>query len=79
VLAHEIMGFPVPGKVDFVPVLLQVMPEVEGTRSMPEPFPANNKKEFHEDPDGIVWFVASSPVAGLPSRSRQRLLRVFFG
>jgi hypothetical protein len=77
-LAHEIIGFPVPGKVDFVAVLLQVMPEVEGPRSVPESFPADNKKEFHGDPAGMVCSLSSYPGAGLPSGCRQSLLRGFF-
>jgi hypothetical protein len=54
-LVHEVMGFPVPGKMDFMPVLLQVMPEVKGPRGMPEAFSADNKKEFHECPAGMVF------------------------
>jgi hypothetical protein len=56
VLVHEIIGFPVPGKMNFMPVLLQVMPEVEGPRSVPEAFPADNKKEFHGDSAGMICF-----------------------
>ena len=54
VLIHEVIGFPVPGKMDFMPVLLQVMPEVERPRGVPESFPADNKKEFHGDSAGMV-------------------------
>jgi hypothetical protein len=64
VLVHEIIGFFIPGKMDLMPVLLQVMPEMEGPRGMPEPFPADNKKEFHGDPAGIVCSLSSNRVLG---------------
>ena len=66
VLAHEIMGFPVPCKVDFMPVLLEVVPEVEGPRGMAEPFPADNKKEFHNRPASMVCSLLPYPKAVLP-------------
>jgi hypothetical protein len=54
VLVHEIIRFFIPGKMDLVPMLLQVVPEVEGTRGMAKAFPAHNKKEFHGGPAGMV-------------------------
>jgi hypothetical protein len=60
------MGFPVPGKVDFVPVLLQIVPEVEGPRCMPEPFPADNKKDFHNRSASMVCSLLPYRKAVLP-------------
>jgi len=65
--------------MDFMPVLLQVVPEMEGTRGVPEAFPADNEKEFHEYPAGMVSFLSSSLRAGLPSGSWQGLLHGIFG
>jgi hypothetical protein len=47
--------------MDLMPVLLKVMPEMEGPRGMPEAFPADNKKEFHGGPagKGLFLFVKS--------------------
>jgi hypothetical protein len=74
-LAHEFMGFTVPGKMDFASVLLQVMPEVKGPRGMPEPFPADNKKELHENPAHMICSVFSYYGAGQSSGGRRGLLR----
>jgi hypothetical protein len=45
--------------MDFMPVLLQVMPEVKGPRGVPEAFPADNKKKFHGDPVSMVCSLLS--------------------
>jgi hypothetical protein len=71
------MGFPVAGKMDFVPVLLQVMPQMEGPRGMPEPFPADDKKEFHGNPAGMVCSVSLYSGTRPPSGCRQGLLHGF--
>jgi hypothetical protein len=45
---HEIVGFPVPGKVNRVSLLLHVMPEMETAGCMPESFATDNKENLHE-------------------------------
>jgi hypothetical protein len=64
VLLHEIKGFAIAGEMNFMPVLLQIMPEVKGPRCMPEPFPADNKKEFHGNPAGMICLVLRIRVPG---------------
>jgi hypothetical protein len=46
-LFHEIMGFAVAGKMNSMPLLLQVMAEVQAAGSMPQPFSADNKEDIH--------------------------------
>jgi len=58
--------------MDLVPVLLQVVPQMEGTRGVTKAFPADNKKEFHG--------FRRSPDSGLPlSIGHGCLLCVFPG
>jgi hypothetical protein len=47
VLFHEFAGFAIPGKMDCVSLLLQVMPEMETPGCVPESFTTNNKENFH--------------------------------
>ena len=47
VLAHEIIGFAITGKMDGMPLQLHVMPEVETAGCMPESFTADNKEDLH--------------------------------
>jgi hypothetical protein len=47
VLFHESMGFAVAGKMNSMPLLLQVMTKVQAAGSMPQPFSADNKKDIH--------------------------------
>jgi hypothetical protein len=54
VLVHEIIGFFIPGKMDLMPLLLQVVPQMEGPRGVAKAFPADNKKEFHGIPAGMI-------------------------
>jgi hypothetical protein len=62
-----------------VPVLTAIFPEVKRARCMSEPFPTDNKKNFHLDPTGIASPFTSLPVHGcaLDGRygSRGRLVR----
>jgi len=80
VLVHKIIGFFIAGKMDLVPVLLQVVPQMEGTRGVTKAFPADNKKEFHGNPAGMLCFNRRSPDSGVPlSMGNGCLLRGFFG
>ena len=55
VLAHEIIGFPVAGKMDRSALLLHIMPEVETAGGVPESLAADNKEDLHEFlPDELV-------------------------
>jgi hypothetical protein len=47
VLFHEIMGFTVACIMNSMPLLLQVMAEVQATGSMPQSFSADNKQDIH--------------------------------
>jgi hypothetical protein len=47
VLFHEIIRFPVSGKMNGVSLLMQVMAKMETTGCVPEPFAADNKKDLH--------------------------------
>jgi hypothetical protein len=46
-LFHEIIRFPVSGKMNGVSLLLQVMAKMEAPGCMPEPLTADNKKDLH--------------------------------
>jgi hypothetical protein len=79
VLVHEIIGFFIPGKMDLMPLLLQVVPEMEGSRGVAKAFPTDNKKEFHGIPAGIICFYRRSPDSWLLlSISNGCLFRGFF-
>jgi hypothetical protein len=54
VLLHKIIGFPVPGEMDGMPLLLQVMAKVETPGRMPESFTADNKEDLHGVPF-LIW------------------------
>jgi hypothetical protein len=47
VLFHEIAGFTITCIMNSMPLLLQVMAEVQAAGSMPQPFSADNKQDFH--------------------------------
>ena len=46
-LVQEIIGFAIPGKMDGMSLLLQVMTKMETPGCVPEPLTADNKKDLH--------------------------------
>jgi hypothetical protein len=46
-LVQEIIGFAIPGKMDGMSLLLQVMTEMETPGCVPKPLTADNKKDLH--------------------------------
>jgi hypothetical protein len=61
VLLHEIIGFPVTGKVDLMSLLQHVMPEVETAGCMPESFTTDDKEDLHET---IRFFFRQEMITG---------------
>jgi hypothetical protein len=55
VLLHEIVRFPVTGKVDLMSLLQHVMPEVETAGCMPESFTTDDKEYLHETFLRVFW------------------------
>jgi hypothetical protein len=47
VLADEIKCLAICSKMDGIPLLLEIMAEVEAAGCMSEPFPAHNKEQIH--------------------------------
>jgi hypothetical protein len=44
---QEIIGFAIPGKMNGMSLVLQVMTEMETPGGVPEPLTADNKKDLH--------------------------------
>jgi hypothetical protein len=57
-LKEEIIGFAIPGKMNGMSLLLQVMTEMETPGCVPESFTADNKKDLH----GITCLKTYVPV-----------------
>jgi len=57
-LKEEIVGFAIPGKMNGMSLLLQVMTEVETPGGVPESLTADNKKDLH----GITCLKAYVPL-----------------
>jgi hypothetical protein len=55
VLVHEIIGLARAGKMNHVPLLLHIMPEMETAGGVPESLAADNKEDLHFVlPEGYV-------------------------
>jgi hypothetical protein len=46
-LFHETIRFAVPGKMNGMPLLHQVMAEMQSPGGMPQPFTTDNKQDLH--------------------------------
>jgi len=62
VLLHEIIGFAVAGIMDRVSLLLQVIPDMETARGMPESFTADNKEDLHAGFHAYLLLLGGLPV-----------------
>jgi hypothetical protein len=47
VLVHKIIGFAIPGKMDGMPLLLEVMAEMKAAGGMTKAFAADHKEDLH--------------------------------
>jgi len=63
-LVQEIMGFAIPGKMDGMSLLLQVMTEMETPGCVPEPLTADNKKDLHGTTCLIGYVMVNNEISG---------------
>jgi hypothetical protein len=63
-LVQEIIGFAIPGKMDGMSLLLQVMTEMETPGCVPKPLTTDDKKDFHGPTCLRVYAPVNNEISG---------------
>jgi hypothetical protein len=61
---QEIIGFAIPGKMNGMSLVLQVMTEMETPGCVPEPFTADDKKDLHGTTCLIGYVPVNNEISG---------------